>query len=71
MTITTRMIAKGIPLRLPDPKPKGKPHTKQSNTKIVMTQGSRKRGLYCPPQIPPGFLRIPEDSCTIPGLSIG
>jgi len=29
------------------------------------------RGLYCPPQIPAGFLRIPEDSCTIPGLSIG
>ena len=30
-----------------------------------------QRGLYCPPRIPAGFLRIPEDSCPIPGLSIG
>jgi hypothetical protein len=43
MTITTRTIAKGIPPRLHDPKPKGKPHTKKSNTKTVTTQGSRKR----------------------------
>jgi outer membrane biosynthesis protein TonB len=41
MTITTRTIAKGIPPRLHDPKPKGKPHAKKSNTKT--TQGSRKR----------------------------
>jgi len=43
MPSTTRTIAKGIPPRLHDPKPKGKPHTKKSNTKTVRTQGSRKR----------------------------
>ena len=42
MTITTWTIAKGIPPRLhDDPKPKGKPHTKKSNTKT--TEGSCKR----------------------------
>jgi hypothetical protein len=41
MTITTQTIAKGIPPKLHDPKPKGKQHTKKSNTKT--TQGSRKR----------------------------
>ena len=41
MTITTRTIAKGIPPRLHDPKPKGKPHAKKGNTKT--TQDSRKR----------------------------
>jgi hypothetical protein len=29
------------------------------------------RGLYCPPVIPAGFLRIPEDSWGFPGLNIG
>jgi hypothetical protein len=28
-------------------------------------------GLYCPPVIPAGFLRIPEDSWGFPGLNIG
>ena len=28
-------------------------------------------GLYCPPQVPAGFLRIPEDSWGLPGLNIG
>ena len=28
-------------------------------------------GLYCPPCIPAGFLRIPEDSCPVPGLKTG
>jgi hypothetical protein len=41
MTITTQTIAKGIPPKLHDPKPKGKQHTKKSNIKT--TQGSRKR----------------------------
>jgi len=41
MTITTRTLTKGIPPRLHDPKPKGKPHTKKSNTKT--TQVSHKR----------------------------
>ena len=36
------MIAKGIPPRLHDPKPKGKPCAKKSNAKMI--QGSRKRG---------------------------
>ena len=43
MTITTRTIAKRIPPRLHDPKPKGKPHAKKGNTKTTSTQGSRKR----------------------------
>ena len=42
MTIITRTIAKGIPPRLHDPKPKGKPRAKKSNAKTI--QGSRKRG---------------------------
>ena len=41
MTIATRTVAKGILPRLHKPKPKGKSHTKKSNTKT--TQGSRKR----------------------------
>ena len=43
MTITTQTIAKGIPPRLHNPKPKGKPHAKKGNTKTTSTQGSRKR----------------------------
>ena len=30
--------------------------------KMIMMDGIVIRGLYCPPQIPAGFLRIPEDS---------
>ena len=41
MTTTTRMLAKGIPPRLHEPKPK--PRTKKSNTKTVTTHGSHKR----------------------------
>lgn len=43
MTITTRTIAKGIPPRLHDPKPVGKPRARKSNSKSTTTQGSRKR----------------------------
>ncbi|EDR01052.1 uncharacterized protein LACBIDRAFT_312616 [Laccaria bicolor S238N-H82] len=42
MAITTRMITKGIPPRLHDPKPTGKPRTKKSNTKTATMQGSFK-----------------------------
>ena len=41
MTITTRTIAKRIPPRLHDPKPKGKPHAKKGNMKTTSTQGKR------------------------------
>jgi len=43
MPITTWTITKGIPPRLHDPKPKGKPHARKSNSKLATTQGSRKR----------------------------
>ena len=44
MTITTRTIAKGIPARLCEPKPKGKPPATKSNAKAKpTTKESRKR----------------------------
>src|ERR1700678_2370816 len=44
MTITTRTIAKGIPARLREPKPKGKPPATKSNAKAKpTTKESRKR----------------------------
>lgn len=44
MPITTRTIAKGVPPRLHEPKPKGKPYTQNNTTaKNAKEPGSRKR----------------------------
>lgn len=43
MAITTRTIAKGVPPRLREPKPKGKPRTQNNMTVKGKKPGRRKR----------------------------